>query len=345
MRRLARHRQAVALGVLGFAVLALATIAFLIWRHDRALEAQNARDRRIQAFVADVAELGDRLQTRLIEIDGELEAMAAAAAFALEFGTPRREAVRWEGQPAPAEAAAADVLFAAAPGTSRAAVAPAAQRLVHAAGANTRMLDLIRRHLASRRDPEADPGLIALRAGFASGLQFVHPAKRPDLGRGDLREASWYRAVREHGGFQWTPTNADDDAQRELTVSVAVLDSRGGFQGALGIVLSLDHLLANLLADLSLPGVRAALLLDARATLLLDADHHVLATHAAETARAGSGDGYLEALPLDEIVRVVNARDVGYLETDRLGTPHLVAFDHIYPAGWTLLVVIEESKL
>ena len=37
--------------------------------------------------------------------------------------------------------------------------------------------------------------------------------------------------------------------------------------------------------------------------------------------------------------------DVGFVETDRLGAPHILAFDTIQPVKWTLVSVVEESAL
>ena len=37
--------------------------------------------------------------------------------------------------------------------------------------------------------------------------------------------------------------------------------------------------------------------------------------------------------------------DVGFVETDRLGAPHIMAFDTIQPFRWTLVTVAEEGAV
>jgi hypothetical protein len=209
-----------------------------------------------------------------------------------------------------------------------------------------RLIGTVRRILGGRTEAGGeDSGLIELRGAFESGLKVAYPAAAIARMAPDPRDAPWYRAVKDRGGFQWTPVHADADEERELAVSSAVVAGNGRFVGALGLVLSLDHILVNLLADRSLPGVRAALLLDPRAALLLDGDGGVLATHASAAGRAGSGDGHLRELSAPELRASIASQETGTFVTDRFGAPHIVAFDRIHPTDWMLVLVIEEAAL
>ena len=37
--------------------------------------------------------------------------------------------------------------------------------------------------------------------------------------------------------------------------------------------------------------------------------------------------------------------DVGFIETDRLGPPHILAYDTIHPLQWTLVTIAETSAV
>ena len=337
VRSLGRHRQAAALALLGLIVACLAGGAFLLWRQERALEAQQARDRRIERLVGDVGEQGDRLQVSLLEIHDALDMAVAAIGHAYEYGRPTTGPILWDG-----DSHDATIGFLPAPGVTRAQVEGEARRVATVQASVMRVITSVREHLgrgsgASRghQVAGADTGLHELRAGFESGLTFTVPAAALERTVADVRQAAWYRAVGDGKDFHWALVNHDTDGDQELALSAPIVGDDGRRIGAAGLVVALDHTLANLVAVRPVP--------NAKMTLLLDPEGKLLASHAAAGGRGG-GQAILKFLPAADLAAMVK-NDFGFVETDRLGPPHILAFDTIEPLKWTLVTLVEESAL
>ncbi len=343
VRRLAQHRQTVALGVLAFAVICLAAIAALVWRSDRALKAQQSRERRLEAFANQVALQGDRLQTRLLDLRGELDALALVASYAMEFGMPSGAAIPWVGGGAGARPPGdpADGVYGLLSGGSRPEAERLARRLLDAQKNQRDVVELARRTLGGPADaPVGSSGAAvqALVAAYDVGLVYVYPAPTESQQLDDPRSAWWFRETADPRSL-WAALDINPRrGGRELVVSEPVRTAAGRVRGGIGLVLSLDHALTNLLQEGQIPGVRT--------TLLLDRDGAVLAAHdASRGERGGGGTELAGRLPLEEIRRAVQAHDVGFVETSRFGAPSVVGFDRIHPIDWLLVSIIEEPTL
>jgi eukaryotic-like serine/threonine-protein kinase len=339
VRGLGRHRQAAALTLIGLIVASLATVAGLLWRHERALEAEDRRDRQIERLVGDVGEQGDRLQVTLLSIHDVLDTAVAAIGHAYEYGQPSKDPVLWDG-----DSHDARIGFEAAPGVSRASVESDARRVATVGASVTRVIDAVRQHMGRGSGPArghqqvdgADTGLHELRAGFANGLKLTVPAAALERTAADMRTTPWYKSVDDGQAFHWALINADADAERELALSAPIVGDNGKRLGAAGLVVSLDHTLANLVTVRPVP--------DAKMTLLLAHDGTLLAAHTA-AGGAAAGHGILQLLPVDQISAAIAKNEVGFIETDRLGLPHIVAFDTIEPVKWTLVVIADEAAV
>jgi eukaryotic-like serine/threonine-protein kinase len=337
VRTLGQHRQAAAFALLGLIVLSLASGAFLLWRHERALEAQEQRERRVERLVGDVSEQGDRLQLTLLELLDALGSAVAAIGHAYEYGQPHAGPLLWNG-------ATQDktIGFDTAPNVARAAVEGEARRVATVGASVTRVIDSVRATMgrgragAGQAITAADTGLHELRVGFASGLKFTVPAAALHRNEADVRQAGWYRGVDDGRRFHWALVNHDVDADQELALSAPIVGDGGRRFGAAGLVISLDHALANLVAARPVP--------NAKVTLLLSQEGTLLASHSA-AGGVGGGEALLKLLPAGDIAAALKQSDYGYVETDRLGAPHILAFDTIEPLKWTLVTVAEESAL
>ena len=343
VRRLARHRQMVALAVLAFAVVCLTAIAGLVWRSDRVLKAQQSRERRLEAFANELSQQGDRLQTRLLDIRGELDALAMVASYAVEFGIASKAAVPWVERLTAGSAPRGEErgVYGLLSGASHAEADALARRLLDAQKNQHEVVELARRTLGGAADARvgsADAAVQALVAAYDVGLVYVYPAPDTSEQISDPRSTSWFREAADPG-TQWSTLDVNTrHGGRELVVSEAVQTAAGRVRGGIGLVLSLDHALTNLLREGQIPGVRV--------TLLLDRDGSVLATHHSTNGQlAGDAAEIVRSLPLEEIRRAIQRRDVGFVEANRSGVPSVVAFDRIHPLDWMLLAIVDEQTL
>jgi serine/threonine-protein kinase len=339
-RRMARHRQgmAVALGVLLLSVVALAVIASLVWRHERVLEAQSFREHYRQAFVNDVAQQGDRLQTRLLEVRGELEALAAVVSQAAQHA--EKQAIDIGSGEATVDGADPRTRgsFRVLPGAARADAAALAARL-HNIGVTQRdIIEIVQQalgsHTAASVNTRSASGLHHMVFGFDAGLAYVYPAVASTRGLPDPRSEPWYRGAEGVRGVDIRPVPSPGLVADQLAMSLAMRDDHGKTMGAVSLMLSLDNVLTNLLAERAISRVHG--------TWILAHDGRVLAAHADSPEKAAA---LLRQVPLQELLRAVERRDVGFVETTVNGKAEVVAFDRIHPFEWTLLELAPDSEL
>jgi hypothetical protein len=333
VRRLARHRQAVAVIVLAFAVLCLASIVGLVWHNDRALKAQESRERRLEAFANEVALQGDRLQTRLLDLRSGLDALALLISS--------RAAIPWieRGTSARAQADGDTGVYGLVAGALRRDAEILARRVLDAHKKQEIVVELARRTLgeATARVGARDATVQALVAAYDVGLVYVYPAPANSQQLDDPRSASWFRDAADPA-TRWTALDVNPShGGRELVVSQPFRSAAGEVRGGIGLILSLDHALTNLVRDGQIPGVRA--------TLLLDRDGTMLAMHDASPVDGrGVGAGPSPAL-VDEVRRALRMHDGGFVETSFLGAPAIAAFDRIHPLDWLLVSIVAERTL
>jgi hypothetical protein len=295
----------------------------------------------MEAFASAVAEAGDRLETRLLNIWGELDALAMVTTYATEFGTPSAKPIAWLERPGRgADGQGDEGAYSLLSGGSRSAADTLARRLTEVQSHQRRLLALAREALGGSTSvavgtPEAV--VQELVTVFESGLIHVVPASTRSEWRSDPRTSAWYRAAAARPGVQWAAVDATQrHAGRELVVGEAIRTAGGQVRGGVGLVLSLDSSLINLMTERQIP--------DARATLLLDADGTVLATYG-EASQPERRSQILRALPLADIVRKSQSNDVGFVEIDGLGAPAVVAYDGIDPLGWRLVSIADSLRL
>ncbi|MCC7042632.1 MAG: protein kinase [Acidobacteria bacterium] len=361
-RTVARHRQKVLTGIVGLVALLAVGTAGLLYRHEQALLAAEVREREMLALVDHVTVKGDVLQTRFLELQGEIDALASTAALALQHTTPGDERFYWvEDFDTPARRPA-DLVQAAgtehpqsvtygawipAPGANAAQLTPLIRRLVHVRPYRNELFECARVLLGEQAGEggQADvrgTGIDAFVIGLAAGVTLQLPGHAGLPRVLDPREAPWYRLASGHTGARWGAPYADassGSANLRVPLSQAIRADDGRELGVTAMLLSLDHIVRNLVGDS--PGVGV------RATLLLDADHRVVASNGVlNPARPAAGENVtLQPFPDPALIEVLARRDTGYLETSVFGQPDVLAFDTIQPIGWVLVKVTSEGTV
>lgn len=358
-RYIARHRQAVLTGIVALVAVMALGFAGLMYRHERALEASAARERELLALVDHVASRGDVLQTRFLELQGEIDAMASAAALALQHAIPSAARFYWSddfNNPARRPQGMVTVTgmpeprsfdFGAwipAPGTSRAAITPSIQRALHLRPYRNELFQRARVLLGQPVDGAIEAtdvdlqrsGVDAFVIGLASGATMYlpgHPGLPATL---DPRTTAWYRLASGRTGAQWGQPAVDTSTGDErLLVSIAqsIRADDGRELGVTAMQLSLAHIVRNLIADTAGQGVRLTLILDAQGRVLASSGQF-------DPQRAAEDDDVvLQPFPEPALMSLLASQRSGYLETEVFGQPDVVAFDTVQPMGWILVKV------
>ncbi|MCU0257299.1 MAG: serine/threonine protein kinase, partial [Vicinamibacterales bacterium] len=309
VRQVARRRQAVAIGMLAFAVLSLVTTLGLLWRHERALARERLQQQRYEAFVAEAAKLGDALQLHLLDVRDDINTLTTTLGQAAQWADPLPRQPPWATPDAPLPDGAAQTgVFMRFAGASAAEQDLLARRLMRA--------DAARRHLLTGLGAALDDtsggsgvgpgatGLVELRAGFDAGLLYVFPATRQTPQRHDPRTSAWYRHAIEARGLSWSvlADDGDEDANdTQLAMTAPVTDDGGRAIGAVGMVLALERVLTALVADCGVASAASTALVEpgGRVLATCDADGHFSARtpSASSAAPAAAGSTPMSSVP------------------------------------------------
>jgi len=331
LRQMARRRQAVAMTVLGLAALGLAVIAGLLWRHERALETRELREQRLHALVSDVGAEGDLLQRQLLEVEGEIEALAAVTAQVVAHGTAQ-PATKVQGPtPGPAPIPRG-VVLEATPGADTARVAQISHALMEGEALRETLFDRARH--AWHRGKEGDSPIAELRMIFDAGLEYRYPV-RNGMSSADPRQEEWYKNAAS-AGTRWGEPVHDSHGGRALVPLTAPIETLGGHgHGAMALLVSLDGVLEDLAEAHALDRASAAYLLDAKGRVLT----------ARVSTESGKSPPLLSPFPEPALAAAVAKGDAGFLRTQAFGEPAVIVFDRIHPLDWTLVAVASEARL
>lgn len=339
VRQVAKHRQRVAIGMLAFVVLSLVTTLGLLWRHERALAQERLEQQRYESFVAEASKLGDALQLHLLDVRDDLNTLAATLGQAAQHAVPVPTAPAWVTAGSPVSVGAGHGAFVRFPGADPREQDLLARRLMRAEPSRRHLLTGLTEAFGDRSAPAPgvrSTGLVELRAGFDAGVLYVFPATAHALALHDPRASNWYRHALEASGLSWSVL-ADDgdedvnDTQLAMTATVQADDGRG--IGAVGIVLALDEVLANLVADCALPS--------AASTALIEPGGRVLATCDVQ-GHVTAGD--LGVFGHPDLRRAIAAADNGSVELAGVET-QVAAFDRVHPIGWAVVRAIAKDTL
>ena len=349
-RFVGRHRQGVLMSLFGVIALAACGFAALVWRHEQAQLAAQAREQGIHTLVDEVSQQGDRLQLRLLELRGEVSAMATASALLLQHAEPTADAtIYWNddyrdasrrppdfsAQPGFARPVSLEwAVWYAAPGVDRVSVVPLAQRLHALHSYRNELFALARDALGGG---EYANGVAEVRLVLQQGLAMRYPGRLLDLAE-DERLAPWYLAAAAAGGPQWSRPYFNNEGDTVLLpLGEALRDSNGDVLGAFSIDLALDYIVHNLVRDESHEAHHRL--------LLLDPDGNILASKG-RGAALHPGAGVVELEPFGDAAlrHALATEEIGAVTTTAFGQPEIVAFDRIHPLGWVLVLVAPDPE-
>jgi hypothetical protein len=171
--------------------------------------------------------------------------------------------------------------------------------------------------------------VLELKLVLEQGLFMRYPGRAVEAGS-DLRESNWYREIRSQPRSHWGAPYVDDDGDDVLLpLTSPMRDPQGRFLGALSMDLAIDFIVHNLLRTD-----------DGHTLILLDGEARILASEELLKSRE-AGDGAVLLSPFgDATLRAAfKADEVGAVATQAFGRPEIVAWDHIDPLGWILVLV------
>jgi len=253
--------------------------------HDQAIHAQHHRVG-LTNHQREVARRGQSIESHLLWVEGQLDAIAAAAEYAWARGTPTQRP-NWSAadyaDPDRAPAGLRDSDAYGKPISQEFAVYTVAPQvadplwredLARADGLRELLFEVLGRAPARAADERAGPSgsppaederpiVWAYVALERSGLMYMAPGARGWDEQYDPRTRPWYRSTVGTRGNVWGKPYVDLMGQgRLLSATRALHTPEGGFLGVAGVDLSFEQVIEQLVAAEELPGFRTAWLVD-----------------------------------------------------------------------------------
>ncbi|HRQ66139.1 MAG TPA: serine/threonine protein kinase [Xanthomonadaceae bacterium] len=356
-RFLSRHRQLAMLALLSVIAAAATAISLLQWQHERAMVAEREREQRLGTLVELVARHGDRLQTRMLILQGELDALAGMASQLLQHGRESDERIYWVEDYRRADRMPADFgvhpgyedpvslqhgVWTVAPGVTHEAVESEVRRLLHLRRYGAELFEHVRGAMGTVGPADnqvAQSGVAEFMVALESGVTYRYPGFAEFREGFDGRLRPWYRPALSHPRAVWgRPYVSAVGGAIKLPVSHAMREPGGPLLGVVSLTLKLNHLVRNLQMDQAHPAVREV--------MLLDADGMVVAAASMLRPQALDGDELtLVRFPDTRLFERLEQGDIGHFETQVFGAREIVAFDRVDPLGWVVVAIADAEAL
>ena len=358
LRNAVRHRLSIAMSILTLFALGSAAIGGLIWQNSRSLAAAHALENRHQLLRNAVARIGDRVQTRFIQFQGDVENLADSIAQFVELGRPAGERYYWRSDFQNEKTAPPDLrafpsvpgrlslsvpVWSAPPGRTEASLAAEVERV---APLQPFVRDMYRRSARrvsrqpddSAKDVPLDAStmpLAELSLGLEDGLGFCFPGWDGLPANYDPRERAWYTLAANKTGPQWgVPYVSPIFGLDILPLSVPMHARDGHFLGVVSALLLPDRVVSSVLRIDEVPGVVAILLVDGEGRILVQTGGATSGTNAAS-----------HQLEQSLVLEHIRTHSEGVIEAPFRGVPRTIAFDSVNPLGWTVVAVVDTDAL
>lgn len=368
-----RHRQAMLSSLLGLVALASMGIGASLLYAKRSLEETRWREQRVLALRSALADVGDRVQTRTMQLDGALQTLAASAELRLDdglpstgtyyllddFNDPRRAPD--DREPDPMLGGLVSMtwpVWTLAPGADAVAASARIRRLVPMQESARRLYERIVRVVEDpaanlydarprivRMNRDANPAaprspVVAIVLGLADGTMMRYPGWTGLADGYDPRQRPWYRMAEQTSGPRWGDPYLSSISHRiELPLSVALYDHDHEPLGVISLLLLPELMVERLLDIENLPGIHDV--------LLVDANGHVLAARAHHFAPRGEQPDQVELRRFDvpEALAHIRAGTGAVIEARVQNVDRLVVIDPVSPHGWSVIAIADREAL
>ena len=364
-RWIARHRQAALNAVLAIVAVAAVAIGGLLWLNQRQFNAERLREQRLLALSTNVADIGDQVQMRFLQLEGGIENLADSVSQILVHGQDSTQRVYLFEDFHDAARVPLDLVPSALrqgkislgspvwiipKSADRAALMAQVHRLaslqafmrdIYARSA--RMVERSGQDLYAGGQPQVENDaspLGAILIALDDGLTARYPGWDGLPADYDPRQRPWYAIARGKHGPQWgDPYTSIGNGPVELPLSVPLYDDRQRFVGVVTAAFMPDLMIKSLFVMRETNAVRAM--------YLLDANGHILAATGATIPleRPAQDESLHQVFPSPELLARIKSGQTGVLETRLRGEPVVIAFDDVAPFGWSLAAVADPRAL
>lgn len=364
-RWIVRHRQAALNIVLGTVALAAVAIGGLLWQNQRQARAERLREQRLLALSGEVADIGDQVQMRFLQLEGGIENLSDSVAQILTHGqdSPNRFYLLDDfndAQRAPPDLKPSTLLsgrislgwpvWTLQPGVRRADALPQIRKLAALQdfmrdiyARSTRMIEKanVDFYAGQSRDATSDNGpLGAILIALENGITARYPGWDSVPADYDARKRPWYAIARDRHGPQWgDPYASVANHLIELPLSVPLYDDNARFVGVVTAAFLPGKMVKSLFDTRAERAVEAMYLLD-------DGGHILAATGNTIPLERPSGEAPVrQVFPQAELLSRIRSGHNGVLETRLRDVSVVIAYDDVAPFGWSIIAVANPKKL
>ncbi|HET6545128.1 MAG TPA: serine/threonine protein kinase [Rhodanobacteraceae bacterium] len=360
-RGMVRHRQRVLTGILALIAVSGCAIGALLWHNQRVLAAERVHERHLLELRNSVARGGDRIQTRLLQLEGALVDLATSAEEIVQHGAPGTARVYLLDDftdparvppdlvPAPVFGGRISLgwpVWMTGPDLDEAEARARIRRLAPLQESFARLYRRIQRvvrgdargfYTSAPQAPVDNTGhaiVMGIVLGLADGLAALYPGWTEVLDHYDPRDTKWYHYAEGRDGPQWgIPAPDIEGGPVVIPLSIALYDHQRHLLGALALLLVPQQFLHDLLELGGVDGMHEVLLADDQGRVLA----------VAEDGRDTDPDDADGALAR-KILAGIGSDGTNVREMNLSGAPRTVVVDHIDPLGWTLMAVAESDS-
>ena len=359
-RALVRHRQQALVGMLSLVALSAVAIGGLLWHNQRVMEQRYQYEQRVLLLRNAVADVGDRIQTRLLQLEGTLGDLASSTQQALQYAQPSEEPVYLlrdftDPAQAPPDLRAAPAsgghislrwpVWTLAPGVDEGAAMPRIRRLANLQGFYGELYQRIQgvlrggRGSVARTQPAttadaAGNGILAgILLGLEDGIASTYPGWDGVDAEFDPRSEDWYRIARHQHGPRWgEPVESTLGGPATFPLSIPLHDRAQQFLGVLSLRLVPQRFLHDVLDLGDAHGVESVLLTNAQGRILASAHRDAHAPTAAQDLATAAA-----------VLARLHASNDSILAMEVSGVRRLVIADNIDPLDWTLIAIAADD--